>query len=94
MAALLICTTLPAVAAESSSSRQLRGELWALPFEFPTLACLVRPLGAGPFPLVVVNDDHAEQFAAALREAPSKPSSFLPATTEWLIVLNASRRER
>ena len=29
--------------------------MWALPFPLPVLAYVVRPLGDGPFPLVVMN---------------------------------------
>lgn len=34
---------------------QIQEEIWALPFPLPVLAFLVRPVGDGPFPLVVMN---------------------------------------
>jgi dienelactone hydrolase len=42
-------------ASADSSPPQLREEIWAFPFELPTLAYLVRPVGSGPFPLMVMN---------------------------------------
>ena len=34
---------------------KIQEEMWALPFPLPVLAYVVRPLGDGPFPLVVMN---------------------------------------
>jgi len=42
-------------AADETNQRPLREEIWALPVTLPTLAYVVRPVGAGPFPLVVMN---------------------------------------
>jgi len=42
-------------AADKTNQRPLREEIWALPVTLPTLAYVVRPVGAGPFPLVVMN---------------------------------------
>jgi dienelactone hydrolase len=41
--------------ADSSSPRQLQEEVWALPFDLPTVAYVVHPVGKGPFPLAVMN---------------------------------------
>ncbi len=51
--ALLACR--PALADESASPPRVEEEMWALPFPLPVLAYVVRPLGDGPFPLVVIN---------------------------------------
>jgi hypothetical protein len=51
--ALLACR--PASADESASPPRVEEEMWALPFPLPVLAYVVRPLGDGPFPLVVMN---------------------------------------
>ena len=45
----------PASGAESASPPGIEEEMWALPFPLPVLAYVVRPLGDGPFPLVVMN---------------------------------------
>jgi dienelactone hydrolase len=51
--ALLACR--PASGAETTSPPRIEQEMWALPFPLPVLAYVVRPLGDGPFPLVVMN---------------------------------------
>ena len=51
--ALLACR--PASGDESASPPRIEEEMWALPFPLPVLAYVVRPLGDGPFPLVVMN---------------------------------------
>jgi len=51
--ALLACR--PASGDESTSPARIEEEMWALPFPLPVLAYVVRPLGDGPFPLVVMN---------------------------------------
>jgi invasion protein IalB len=50
---LLACR--PVSADESASPPRVEEEMWALPFPLPVLAYVVRPLGDGPFPLVVMN---------------------------------------
>jgi len=42
-------------AADDTSPRPIREEVWALPVTLPTIAYVVRPVGDGPFPLVVMN---------------------------------------
>ena len=41
--------------AQDTSAPQLREEIWAIPSAVPMLAYMVRPSGAGPFPLLVMN---------------------------------------
>ena len=35
--------------------RRIQEEVWAIPVTLPTIAYVVRPVGSGPFPLVVMN---------------------------------------
>ncbi len=57
--AIFVAATLGAPgAARSADNRTLRPvqeEVWALPLILPTIAYVVRPVGPGPFPLVVMN---------------------------------------
>ena len=43
------------VAAADISAPELREETWGLPLALPSIAYVVRPVGKGPFPLVVMN---------------------------------------
>ncbi|MCK1658438.1 invasion associated locus B family protein [Bradyrhizobium sp. 151] len=45
----------PAAAEDRTAGQVIQEEIWALPFPLPVLAFLVRPVGDGPFPLVVMN---------------------------------------
>ena len=40
---------------DRTAGPQIQEEILALPFPLPVLAFLVRPVGDGPFPLVVMN---------------------------------------
>lgn len=55
--ALLFLTALiaPAHADDQVAPVRIQEELWALPLPLPMFAYVVRPLGAGPFPLVIMN---------------------------------------
>src|SRR4030081_3757400 len=44
-----------ALADEQPSSPRIQEEVWALPLPIPMFAYLVRPVGDGPFPLVIMN---------------------------------------
>src|SRR5882724_11570706 len=56
-ALLLLFATLitPSRADDQATSRPIREEMWALPLPLPMFAYLVRPVGDGPFPLVIMN---------------------------------------
>jgi dienelactone hydrolase len=41
--------------ADDRHDRAIREEVWAIPITLPTVAYVVRPVGKGPFPLVVMN---------------------------------------
>ena len=40
---------------QSTSAPDLREEIWAIPSAVPMLAYMIRPIGEGPFPLLVMN---------------------------------------
>ncbi len=45
----------PSRAEDQVGSHPIQEEIWALPLPLPMFAYLVRPLGDGPFPLVIMN---------------------------------------
>jgi dienelactone hydrolase len=45
----------PSRADDQAISRPIREEMWALPLPLPMFAYLARPVGGGPFPLVIMN---------------------------------------
>jgi hypothetical protein len=56
MLVLLFCfSTWRADAETEPPSPRLQEELWALPLPLPMFAYVVRPVGEGPFPLVIMN---------------------------------------
>ena len=52
---LLASLITPAHADDQARSRPIQEEIWALPLPLPMFAYLVRPVGDGPFPLVIMN---------------------------------------
>jgi dienelactone hydrolase len=52
---LLASLITPALADDQARSRPVQEEIWALPLPLPMFAYLVRPVGDGPFPLVIMN---------------------------------------
>jgi dienelactone hydrolase len=55
IASVLTAAPCASDAADDASPRPIREEVWALPVTLPTIAYVVRPVGEGPFPLVVMN---------------------------------------
>ena len=56
IAAFVVTTTFNVCrATDDANPRPIQEEVWALPVTLPTLAYVARPVGAGPFPLVVMN---------------------------------------
>src|SRR5690349_9316631 len=45
----------PSRAEDQPASHRIQEEIWALPLPLPMFAYLVRPVGDGPFPLVIMN---------------------------------------
>ncbi|PSO31497.1 invasion associated locus B family protein [Bradyrhizobium sp. MOS002] len=52
---ILLAVHSPVAADDRTAGPQIQEEIWALPFPLPVLAFLVRPVGDGPFPLVIMN---------------------------------------
>ena len=58
---LVVCTiaiivlAATAFADDQPANRNIQEEVWAIPVTLPTIAYVVRPVGDGPFPLVVMN---------------------------------------
>ena len=44
-----------AFADDRPAEQTIQEEVWAIPVTLPTIAYVVRPVGKGPFPLVVMN---------------------------------------
>jgi dienelactone hydrolase len=55
LAVALACLALPAAAEDAAAERRIQEEVWALSLPLPMFAYVVRPVGDGPFPLVVMN---------------------------------------
>src|SRR4051812_45717033 len=53
--ALLLVLAVPAFADDPPAGRAIQEEVWAIPVTLPMIAYVVRPLGDGPSPLVVMN---------------------------------------
>ena len=52
---VVLVLTVAAFAEDRPASRAIQEEVWAIPVTLPTIAYVVRPVGDGPFPLVVMN---------------------------------------
>ena len=52
---VVLMPTTAAFADDGSTNRAIQEEVWAIPVTLPTIAYVVRPVGDGPFPLVVMN---------------------------------------
>ena len=52
---LLLGLTAPARTDDQGPPQRIQEEIWALPLPLPMFAYLVRPVGDGPFPLVIMN---------------------------------------
>lgn len=54
-AAILLVLVVVAFADDPQTEQRIQEEVWAIPVTLPTIAYVVRPVGNGPFPLVVMN---------------------------------------
>src|SRR6516164_6594445 len=68
-----------AVAKDVAVSPKIQEEMWALPFPLPALAFVVRPLGDGPFPLVIMNHG----IALGAHERTMFPTIEYRAAAHW-----------
>jgi hypothetical protein len=55
LAVAFACLALPAAAEDAAAERRIQEEVWALSLPLPMFAYVVRPVGDGHFPLVVMN---------------------------------------
>jgi invasion protein IalB/pimeloyl-ACP methyl ester carboxylesterase len=68
-----------AIAKDVAASQKVQEEIWGLPFPLPVLAYVVRPVGDGPFPLVIMN--HGISLDAQQRT--TFPSIEYLAAAQW-----------
>jgi dienelactone hydrolase len=52
---VILVLAVAAFADDRPTNRAMQEEVWAIPVTLPTIAYVVRPVGDGPFPLVVMN---------------------------------------
>ena len=52
---VIVALAASAFADDQPANRAIQEEVWAIPATLPTFAYVVRPVGDGPFPLVVMN---------------------------------------
>ncbi len=80
---LILLASLPlhsaAVAEEGAASPRIQEEIWGLPFPLPVLAFVVKPVGDGPFPLVIMNHG----IALGLQERTMFPTIEYRAAARW-----------
>src|SRR5215475_2695469 len=69
----------PAAAEEVAASPRIQEEIWGLPFPLPVLAFVVKPVGDGPFPLVIMNHG----IALGARERTMFPALEYRAAAQW-----------
>ena len=53
--AVIAVLAVAAFADDRRAEQAIQEEVWAIPVTLPTIAYVVRPVGKGPFPLVVMN---------------------------------------
>src|SRR6516162_10427766 len=80
---LLVATILAgwghALAQDPTSDAKIQEEMWALPFPLPVLAYVVKPVGDGPFPLVIMNHG----IALGAQERTMFPALEYRAAAQW-----------
>ncbi|MBW7965845.1 invasion associated locus B family protein [Bradyrhizobium sp. BR 10261] len=69
----------PAAADDVAAPPRIQEEIWALPFALPVLAFVVKPVGDGPFPLVIMNHG----IALGLQERTMFPTIEYRAAAQW-----------
>src|SRR5260370_17507941 len=70
----------PSRAEDQAASRPIQEEIWVLPLPLPMFAYLARPVGDGPFPLVIMNHgvslNPTDRSFFPLVEFPDPANSF------------------
>ena len=84
LATLILLASLPSLpsrgtAQEAVASPRIQEELWALPFPLPMLAFVVKPVGEGPYPLVIMNHG----IALGIQERTMFPAIEYRAAAHW-----------
>jgi len=69
----------PATAEDVTATPRIQEEMWGLPFPLPLLAYVVKPVGDGPFPLVIMNHG----IALGAQERTMFPAIEYRAAAEW-----------
>lgn len=69
----------PAIAQDVTASSKVQEEIWALPFPLPVLAFVVKPVGDGPYPLVIMNHG----IALGAQERSMFPTIEYRAAAHW-----------
>jgi dienelactone hydrolase len=54
-AVVVLVLVVAAFADDQPAKRAIQEEIWAIPVTLPTIAYVVRPVGEGPFPLLIMN---------------------------------------
>ena len=52
---VVLVLVVAALADDQPANRAIQEEIWAIPVTLPTIAYVVRPVGDGPFPLLIMN---------------------------------------
>ena len=68
-----------ATAQDVAASQRIQEEIWGLPFPLPVLAFVVRPVGDGPFPLVIMNHG----ISLGVQERINFPTIEYRAAAQW-----------
>ena len=69
----------PAAAEDVTATPRIQEEMWGLPFPLPVLAYVVKPVGDGPFPLVIMNHG----IALGAQERTMFPALEYRAAAQW-----------
>src|SRR5215471_4803570 len=69
----------PAAAEDVTATPRIQEEMWGLPFPLPVLAYVVKPVGNGPFPLVIMNHG----IALGAQERAMFPALEYRAAAQW-----------
>jgi hypothetical protein len=75
----VIVLAVAAFADDRPAGRAIQEEVWAIPVTLPTIAYVVRPVGDGPFPLVIMP---AQRYDAMCQIRKSQPPLQLGGTRE------------
>ena len=85
--AVLAVLATAAFAEERPADQTIQEEVWAIPVTLPTIAYVVRPVGKGRFPLVVmiasISMNQRERGFLPLVEFRNEAMSYAPKEASW-----------